>query len=158
MPLGFTVTVALYLVFAVASVWLVVVDLREKRLPNDLVGWSSGIVAVLLMAVALAGDGGSRVGLAFASATVYGVVFLVLFLGLPQGIGAGDVKLAPMIGAMAGLHGVWAAALWTPIVIAVLGGVTGAAALVRRRKDFAFGPVLIGSVWLVIGAHVIGDL
>ena len=147
-------TIAAFVVFGVVSLWLVVVDLREHRLPNVIVGWGSLAVAGLLAGAAFfAGNeqGWAILRRCLIAACCYGAVFLLLWLLAPSSLGAGDVKLAPLIGLMAGWAGTLAAVLLVPLAIAGLAGIAGALSVVRKRKRLAFGPVLILACWLGMG-------
>lgn len=99
---------------AVAT-WLIALsgfDIRHRRLPNALT--IPGAVAVLCGA-AVHGRGWS----ALAGAAALAAVYLVVHLVAPAGLGAGDVKLAPGVGALTGAFGAdaWAlAAVGAPIL------------------------------------------
>jgi leader peptidase (prepilin peptidase) / N-methyltransferase len=101
---------------------LSVCDIRSRRLPNALT--LPGAAAILL-AAAVAGRGLPAVAGAAALAGMY----LLVHALAPAGMGAGDVKLAIGLGALAGSFGpaVWfAAALAAPLLtalVAVLSGV-----------------------------------
>lgn len=148
--------VAAYLVFAVVSVWLVVIDLKEHRLPNRIVAFGAGAIFVLLITssvFAAASQNSQSTGMlltAVVAGVLYGIVFLILWYFAPTSMGAGDVKLAPLIGLMAGWSGLWVAVLWVPLLIGVIGGVAGLVSRARHRKFFAFGPVMIAACWLGI--------
>lgn len=102
------------------AVWLVVLscyDLRHRRLPNRLT-LPGG--AVILVVAWCAGRGVPAVAGAAALTGLYLLVHLIA----PAGMGAGDVKLAIGLGALAGCFGiaVWfLAALAAPLLTAVVG-------------------------------------
>ena len=109
-----------------------VVDVREHRLPNRLVG---GAFVVALGGAAASGD--AAVVAASAGALLAGGLLLVVYL--LRGVGMGDVKAAGAIGMALGPAGWWAA----PSAIAsaaVVASVYGAARGVRRLP---FGPSLV---------------
>ena len=145
---------AAHLVFAATSIWLVVVDLREHRLPNRIVAWSTGgILALFIASSAInaaseAAQPWNKLLVSVLSGVGYGLVFFLLWFFAPRALGAGDVKLAPLIGLMAGWSGLWVAALWVPLFIGVIGGIAGLVGRTKRQEFFAFGPVLIGACWL----------
>lgn len=143
-----------FALFAAASARLIVVDLREHRLPNRLLAWSSGLVGGLLVLAASLGGEWGRLGSAILAAAVYGVAMLGLRLLGRGALGAGDVKLAPLVGAVSAWVDPWAAMLWTPLLIAVIGTVAGAVARRRRRVELAFGPVMLAGCWLGLGLGV----
>ncbi|OBB89470.1 A24 family peptidase [Mycobacterium sp. 852002-30065_SCH5024008] len=101
-------------------VWLAVLsgyDIRERRLPNLLTLPGAGMI---LLAAALAGRGWS----ALAGATALTAVYLLVHSAAPAGMGAGDVKLAIGLGALAGCFGVgvwFLAALAAPLLTVSLG-------------------------------------
>lgn len=140
--------------FAIASVWLAIVDVREHRLPNRLLAWSTGSVALLLAVSAGLSGMWPRFGWAILSSCIYGVVMLCLWRIGNGALGAGDVKLAPLIGIVAGWFGLWAAVLWVPLAIALVGVVAGLAARRMGRRDFAFGPSMLLGCCLGLGAAI----
>ncbi|MEU1996661.1 prepilin peptidase [Nocardia gamkensis] len=94
---------------AVLTVWcavLTVFDLRERRLPNGLTG--TGALTVLGYAVLTGQFTAALLGALLLSAP-----YLLVHLAAPAALGAGDVKLAVMLGGAAALGGarpwVWAA-------------------------------------------------
>ncbi|MEU1544155.1 prepilin peptidase [Nocardia sp. NPDC005745] len=106
---------------AVLTVWCAVLtmfDLRERRLPNGLTG--TGALTVLGYAVLTGQFTAALLGALLLSAP-----YLLVHLAAPAALGAGDVKLAVMLGGAAALGGarpwVWAA-LGAPVL-------TGCAAL-----------------------------
>ena len=140
---------------AVCSIPLLVVDLREHRLPN---GWNA---ALALAGLAVHGIASFRQGtiaplqqsLAAGGAGLLGM--FVLHLLTRGGLGLGDVKLVGALGC----------AFATPAaVVAIVGAAFCAAGVVvlvlllaRRRRAgdrIAFGPFLLLGAWLVlVAAH-----
>ena len=98
-------------------VWMLVLsgyDIRQRRLPNALT--LPGAVAVLLVATA---TGRGMPAAAGCAALV--LVYLAVYVVMPAGLGAGDVKLALGVGALTGAFGVdaWVlAALAAPLLTA----------------------------------------
>ncbi|PND56663.1 prepilin peptidase [Mycobacterium sp. ENV421] len=124
------VVVGMLLVWAVA---LTVFDVRQRRLPNSLT--LPGAVMVFLGALAC-GRGLPALTGALALAAFYLVVHLVV----PDGLGAGDVKLALGVGGLTGAFGfdVWLlAALGAPVLTAVL---AVAVAVRNRTASVPHGP------------------
>ncbi len=123
--------------------WLSLVDLRERRLPNLATGL--GAVGVLAYA-ALTG----RFGAAAIGGALLAGCYLVVHLAAPQALGAGDVKLAAGLGAVAGLAGgsVWVlAAILAPLLTAIVGSV----ALIRRRAGpIPHGPAMCAATLLAL--------
>ena len=96
---------------------LTVYDVRQRRLPNALT--LPGALAVLVVA-ALAGRGTSALLGGVALAALYLLVHLIA----PAAMGAGDVKLALGVGALAGAFGsdAWViAAVGAPVLTALWG-------------------------------------
>lgn len=150
-------------VFAAASLRLGYVDLREHRLPNREVLAVTIVVAVMLVAAAVSdtGSGGAdALQRAAAAAAVYGVVFAVLWALGRGAVGAGDVKLSPVIGMIAGWQGADAAVIWVPVGIAGCGCAAVVLLLLARRRggtrgdELAFGPVMLAGTWLGVAADV----
>ncbi|WP_322861374.1 A24 family peptidase [Mycobacterium europaeum] len=106
--------------------WLAVLsgyDVRERRLPNLLTLPGAGVI---LLAAAVAGRGWP----ALAGAAALTAIYLLVHLMAPAGMGAGDVKLAIGVGALAGCFGapVWfLAALAAPLLTVTWGRLAGRA-------------------------------
>ena len=134
---------------------LVRVDVAERRLPNALVlvvliGTAAGVVAAVAVGA----------GVPAARACLLGLVVLTACVPLVHGggLGAGDAKLAGVGVVAAALASPSAPLLWL-VVVALLGGVHGAAAVVVRRRctsptrvAIPFGPVLLAGWWLAVVA------
>lgn len=148
-------------VFAVASVWLSVVDVREHRLPNQV---TLPLLPVLIALLALASLGTgefSSLWRALLAAAVLFVVYFVLNLVYPAGLGMGDVKLAPSIGAMLGWLS-WSAVLWGSLFALFSMGVLSLVLIVLRRATMKtalpFGPFMFAGAWIAIGFAYLGLL
>jgi leader peptidase (prepilin peptidase) / N-methyltransferase len=135
---------------AVGLIWLalvtprlVAVDIAEHRLPD----------AVVLPALAVAGGSvlldGRGPSTAVAAAAGYGLLLLVLHL--LGGMGLGDVKLAPALGLLTGAIGPLAAVA-SPLLAFLAGGVAAVAVLVRRGPGAAmpFGPAMLLGAWAAV--------
>jgi len=144
------------LVFACMSVALALIDLDTMRLPNGIV---LTVGPVVIAGSAVAGllssgwDGVIQVGVgAGATLAVYALLWLVT---LGRGLGLGDVKLAPTLGAVLGYFGFTAvmiglAASWIlGAAVAVIGLIVG---FVKPRQPFPFGPYLIAGTWVAVFA------
>lgn len=141
----------LWLCFALFLL-ILVVDLEHRRVLNVVV-YPMSLVGLALVPL--------RTDLTFASALLGGVVgfgvFYLLFLLRPGGLGAGDVKLAGLIGLLVGFPGV----LVSLVSAIALGGVGAAFLLlfhrVGRRGTMAYAPYLsIGAmVALIYGQTVV---
>ncbi|TSD94636.1 prepilin peptidase [Skermania sp. ID1734] len=128
---------------AVWCVWLSVIDMRERRLPNALT--IPGALAVLGYAVVT-----GRARQAVVGGLVLAASYLVIHLARPSALGAGDVKLALGVGALAALGGAQAwvfAALLAPCLTALV----GATQLIRRRSHVvAHGPSMCAATLLAL--------
>lgn len=142
-----------YLAAAVATGPLVVVDLREHRLPNAFTLPAYPVIAALLaLAALLDGQWGT-----FVRALLAGLVTLAGFALLhvinASGMGLGDVKLAGPLGMLLGWIS-WNSVLWGVF----LGFLTAAAwsivLLLSRRatrsSHIAFGPFMLLGLWLAL--------
>lgn len=115
------------LAFSLLVLWccaLSASDIRTGRLPNSLTGW--GAVAVLGYAFT-----GGRFGAAAAGSVLLVLPYLLVHLACPAALGAGDVKLAVGLGAVAGMGGgsVW---VWAALAAPLLTGSLGAGILAAR--------------------------
>ena len=131
---------------AVVTPRLVAIDVDEHRLPDAIVlpGYPVVLAAVLLEAW---GSGGSALPAVLAGIAC-GLVLLLLHLA--GGLGFGDVKLAPLLGALATAAVPGAGPLWLVLAFLV-GGVAAAVVLVRRGPGarMPFGPPMLLAAWLV---------
>jgi len=156
--LSLPATIAASALAAVTSP-LVRVDLAERRLPDVLVlvvlvGTTAGVVAAVA--------GGA--GVSAARACLLGLVVLAACVPLVHGggLGAGDAKLAGVGVVAAALASPSAPLIWL-VAVALLGGVHGAVAVVRRRDTsrtrvaIPFGPVLLVGWWLAVAAATLLD-
>lgn len=147
-----------FVVLAVASGLLTVIDLAEERLPDVIVLPLLGITAVLLtLAAWVDGDWTALIRAGLAALALF-VLYFVMAIFSPD-LGFGDVKLAAVAGAFGGWFG-WGAVLlgfgagWATFAIA------GMVLLATRRRDrkssLAFGPFLI--LGAVLGVFWAGAL
>jgi leader peptidase (prepilin peptidase) / N-methyltransferase len=132
---------------ALVTPTLIATDIAEHRLPDVLV--LPGYPIALAAAAADTVLHGSSLRVAVTSGAVYGVVLLILHLF--GGLGLGDVKLAPVLGVLAGCAGP-AAALLGPLVAFLVGGVLAAVALVRfgPKAHIPFGPPMLLGAWIAV--------
>ncbi len=135
--------------FAGSTVALALIDLDTRRLPNAIVypGYAVGI-ALLTLACLLGADWWALGRAGIGMAALFGV-YALLWLVRPGAMGAGDVKLAGLVG----LHLGWLG--WGPLAVGslaafILGGIFGIGLLATRRAGrktaIAFGP------WMIVGA------
>ena len=143
-----------------------VIDLEHRLIPNRLV---VPAVAVLMVLAPFWPELGIERTLVFEQVHLSSLmnslaagggallVFLAVKAVYPAGMGAGDVKLAGMLGLLVGYPGI-AVAIWTAVVV---GGVVAVGLLAlggRSRKDaMPFGPFLStgGILALLAGTEII---
>ncbi|MEO6880617.1 MAG: prepilin peptidase [Mycobacteriaceae bacterium] len=136
-----------------AELWLLalvvvlsITDLTTRRLPNVLLGPGGAVLAALLATGALSeGRAGDVVG-ALLGAGVLFLIFLLVAVAAPGGLGMGDVKLVGVLGLVLGLTGL--DAVLAALVLAVLLHAAGSVTLllarrVGRRTPLPLGPALL---------------
>jgi len=124
------------------SAWLAVIDLRDHRLPNAVVGPLAGGVVVWLVFLGVGTGQYARaleaIGWGFAG---FGV-FFALHLG--AGLGMGDVKYAWPVCATLGWFG-WPSLRVALFALLLTGGLAGGIALARGKgadHRHAYGPFM----------------
>lgn len=127
-----TTAVAVIAVVALAGA-AAVVDRSTYRIPNTLV---SAAAAVLLLAALAESSPFATSGRLLIGALGAGLPLLIV--RLHRGLGMGDVKLAAVLGATAGLVHPLAA----PTALAIGAFAAGMTGLVARRQRLALGPSL----------------
>lgn len=137
-----------FLVLGVLAVQLARIDLAHHLLPNLIVG-SLLIAGLTLLAVSSAVTAGWLDLLrAAAGAVVLFVVFLILALVSPGGIGMGDVKLAAPVGLYLGYLG-WGQLFYGGALGFILGGIFSLVMLKRKSgetpAEVAFGPAMLAA-------------
>lgn len=145
--------VVAYVYLAAISIVLALIDIDTHRLPNAIVLPSYVVGAVLLgTAAILAGDGNALLNAAIGGAALF-VLYILLAVAYPGGMGFGDVKLAGVLGLFLGYLG------WGPLIVGsfgafVLGGIFSLVLLAARRarkgSGIPFGPWMVAGAWLGI--------
>lgn len=143
--------VALWLWFGSWAVGLAVVDFREHRLPNRMVG----VVFVGCVGITVVGAlGAAELGVLVRAATASAAAVIAFAIAhLVGGLGMGDVKYAAVTGWVLGTVG-WSAVWWGHVLGFVVAGAVvvigvGMRAL-HRRSAVPFGPFM-GAGALVVG-------
>jgi len=137
-----------FLVLGVLAVQLARIDLAQHLLPNPLVGalLIAGL-ALLAFSSAVAASW-ADLARAAAGAAVLFVVFLLLAVVSPTGIGMGDVKLAAPVGLYLGYLG-WSQLFYGAALGFVIGGITSLILIKRtgpeKPAEVAFGPSLLAA-------------
>jgi leader peptidase (prepilin peptidase)/N-methyltransferase len=145
-----TLQLLAFVYLAAISVALALIDLDTHRLPNSIVLPSYIVGAVLLGgSAAAAGDLAATITAATGMAGLF-LLYLVVALISPRGMGFGDVKLAGVLGLFLGFLGLG------PLLVGafaafVLGGVFGIVLIFGgrdRRRGIAFGPWMFAGAWV----------
>lgn len=155
--LGVSWELPAYLFFAAIAVVLTVIDLRHHLLPNAVVLPALSVGFVLLACAAAGqGDWGALLRAVLGAFALF-VLYLVLALISPAGLGMGDVKLAAVLGLFLGYQG-WGALFVGAVLASVIGAVVGLAVLASRRgglrSDVPFGPSMLAGALLAV---VVGE-
>jgi len=144
------------LVVGSAGVALTVIDLDHHRLPNAIVLPLYPVALAGLVIAGMVSDSWHWL------AALVGAVLWLVVVGLPwlvsagRGMGFGDVKLAPVLGAVLGWAAV-SAAVTGLLAAFLLGAVVGLGAMLfagaDRKTALPFGPFLIGGalIGLLVG-------
>lgn len=148
---------AAYAALAAVLVVLSVIDLETHLLPNVITYPALlATVAVVVVGGGLAGHADRIPGALVGGISAFGLLF-ALHVIRPDGMGMGDVKLAPTLGVALGwLHGdpllAVTLVLYALLVASLGGGLVGLAvnAVRRRRDEIPFGPALAMGTLLVI--------
>ncbi|MCC6497837.1 MAG: prepilin peptidase [Propionibacteriaceae bacterium] len=147
-----------FVVLAIASGLLTVIDLAEERLPDAIVLPLIPLTAVLLtLAAWVTGDWGALLRALGAGAALFAFMFAMMVFS--PDLGFGDVKLAAVTGMFCGWFG-WGAVLlgfgaaW--IAFAGVGVVMLATRKRHGRGSFAFGPFMI--IGAVVGVFWAGAI
>jgi leader peptidase (prepilin peptidase)/N-methyltransferase len=150
-----------YCAFAAGLIALSAVDLRTKRLPREITYVTGALGLPLLVVAALVRDEPRRIWMAVLGAVIALVIMLAVYLASRGGMGDGDVRLSPLIGAFLG----WLNPGIVPIGLlfgffagAVVGVVLIGFGTAGRKTALPFGPFLaLGAIVAVFaGQSVVG--
>ena len=132
---------------AVASIPLVIFDIRERRLPNKL---TLPAIAITLAGLLVAADWNRMAVALVCGVSLFGVGTFLSFRGW---LGMGDAKLLVSIGLTLGWYGVDLLAMG----LALAFGLAGLVVLIRvamsritRSSTIALGPYLLAGFWLAL--------
>lgn len=138
---------------------LTIIDLRELRVPNAILKPAYVIAVPLLLVSARSEWHDISLVRALIGGVVLGAVYFVILFIYPPGMGWGDVKLAPLLGAQLAFFG-WVPFVRSLIISHLLSGViaviiVGAGLLSRGRlrwkTAFPFAPFMaIGAIAALI--------
>lgn len=136
---------------AAVSIALAVIDLDVHRLPDAIV-LPSYPVALALLAVPTVLDADVAAGVrALVGGAALFVLYGVLWVVKPGGIGLGDVKLSGILGLYLGWHS-WGALAVGAFAGFLLGGAVGLTLMlvgrVRWKSKIPYGPSMLAGAWL----------
>ncbi len=126
----------------VVMAWAGLIDLTERRIPNQLALMATSAVAVTGVGVTIAQGfevGGDVALSVLAGAGLFGGPMLVLHLLSPGGMGFGDVKAGVVLGGIIGLIDAWSCL----VGLFVGSALTAVVGVVGRRRAVPFGPGLV---------------
>ena len=128
------------------------IDLKEHRLPNQLVAWFTAIQLATLIALSL--DDFNELKTPLLVAIVTTAIYLILFILSRGALGMGDVKFAFPLGLCVGWYSAnhWLVAIFVSFLLAGLVAVIGLATKRMTRKSrLAFGPYMFLGSSMVCG-------
>jgi leader peptidase (prepilin peptidase)/N-methyltransferase len=158
----FTVFAAVPLLgFVAVLITLALIDAQTLLLPDPLTAAAALFaVGVVVVSATTAPDSLQVVITALVSAVAFAIFYFCLWFGTGgRGLGFGDVKLAPSLGAVLGVFG-YGSALVGFVAAFIIAGVPFAIMLafklVKRRSQVPFGPFLIAGtgVGIVFGVPI----
>jgi leader peptidase (prepilin peptidase)/N-methyltransferase len=139
----------LLLVLGYCGIVLSAIDFEHHRLPDRIVA-PFAVATVVSIGIALQGPStGADAWRALMGAGALGAFYFLIFVIYPAGMGWGDVKVAPVIGATLGVFG------WPQVVVGgfsafLWGSLIGIGVLIlkkgNRKTGIPFGP------WMFVGA------
>ena len=143
----------LLLVLASAGLALAVIDFEHHRLPDVIVLWLYPVALIGLLLSQLIQSQGHWPA-AFCGAAIWGLTIGGLWLVTSgRGMGLGDAKLAPVLGAVTGWLGIAESAIGL-LAAFLLGAIVGigliASGRSQRRSRMAFGPFLLGGALVAV--------
>ena len=142
-----------YLYLAAISVALTLIDLDTHRLPDKIVLPSYVVGAALLAWSALSTGSHGRLISAGIGLVALWLLYFLLAVVYPGGMGFGDVKLAGVLGLYLGWLG-WGSLAVGAFAAFLLGGVYAVVLLITRRVDrkggIPFGPWMLAGAWVGI--------
>lgn len=150
-----------YLYLAAVGLALALIDLDTKRLPDVLTLPSWAVAAGLLTLASVLGDHPDALLRALIGAAAVGVFYFVTWFAYPAGMGFGDVKLAPVVGAYLAWVSYGATAVGVFLGF-LYGGLVGIGVILfakgGRKTKIPFGPfMLAGALTGILVGRQIAD-
>jgi leader peptidase (prepilin peptidase)/N-methyltransferase len=137
-----------FLVLGVLGVQLARIDFARHLLPNPLVLTLLSVGLALFVVSSTATAGWAELLRAAAGAAILFVVYLILAIISPNGIGMGDVKLAAPVGLYLGYLG-WSQLFYGGALGFVVGGIFSVVLIRLNRaekpSEVAFGPSMLAA-------------
>jgi len=150
---GAQVALIAYLWLAAAGLALALIDIDTKRLPDVITKPSWAVIAVVLVVAGLTDSDLHHLQRAALGALALGAFYTLLWLVYPGGMGFGDVKLAPSLGALLAWVS-WGALAVGAFAGFLLGGVFGIGVIMLgrggRKSKVPFGPFMLAGALLGI--------
>lgn len=144
----------LFLILASATLALTMIDFDTMTLPNVITYPIFIITGLYFTGLAFySGNMDSLVSAGLGAAVYFVFFFLMWLLTGGRGLGFGDVKLAPTLGAMIGwfsLYGVGVGIMGAFIFGGIPAGIAMALGIVKRGTQIPFGPMLILGAWIAV--------
>ncbi len=137
------------------------IDLEHHRLPNALTSAYAIVTAVTVLTAGVVTGSWDSSLRALVGAVALGLIYGLAFVIYPRGMGLGDVKLAPTIGAALGFLG-WPVLIVGAFAAFLWGAIAGVVAMSRQRQrkgvGIPFGPwMFVGALTGILMGDVIAD-
>jgi leader peptidase (prepilin peptidase) / N-methyltransferase len=150
---GLSALLPAFILLALTSTPLIMIDYEHHRLPNRLVyPTAAGAIVLLVIAAASRDDWPGLLRSVEGSAAVFAVIYTIMFVS-PRSFGYGDARLGGVLGLYLGFHS-WAAVYYGILGGFVLGAGVAIVLLAARRATcktaIAFGPMLVLGTLLVL--------
>lgn len=137
-----------FMLLAVVGIQLARIDISLHLLPNELVLVLLFGGLILLFVSTFAGERWGDFVRAIAGGAILFVIYLILALVSPQGIGMGDVKLAGPVGLYLGYLG-WSHLVYGGLLGFIVGGIASTVLLKwnhgKKPNEVAFGPSMLAA-------------
>jgi leader peptidase (prepilin peptidase) / N-methyltransferase len=148
---GYDPILPLLLLLASASIALAMIDFDTMTLPNVITYPIFVITGVYLVGLGVySGDIDSLINAGIGAAIYFAFFFLMWFLTGGRGLGFGDVKLAPTLGAIVGWYsvgGTLVGIMGAFILGGIPAGILLATGIVKKGTQIPFGPMLLVGAW-----------
>jgi len=132
-------------VITAALIWLSVIDLRTQTLPRRIIYVAAALGLPWLILASVVTDAPRSILMLAIGATGGLIGFGMVHLTTRGGLGAGDVRLACLLGAVLG----WVGPLYAPlgllaglVIAAAIGLIAMAAGIMTRHDSMPLGPCL----------------